>query len=322
MDSLKRGTAATNSESVNKKARIEKARCRSVCRPSPKEPQRDIKSVMEELEMAGKQLHLGCQRIEDNAKNCALHKDGISPPVNETHMPLSNDGEMMSRSEIDFIPGVVNRIIVESTGEQKLYMRTHSMTKVLLSLILKFAKPFLAEQALQSNISQSNRELILKEKNDEDMIKDKKYIEFNDYKKRVVVWAVDRIQDLLSPNIETRIPALDALLAATGGYDSLRHETVLQDYMRFYQDDTNLTSDAYQHTKSLCMGKHELNEDRSELWWLHPDRCLKDHEQSTSTLSRNDHTLSNCRFFDQMKYFLKRHDDDVSLEDRIKNKNV
>jgi len=320
MTSLKRGITATKSESENKRTCIEKVCCQSLCLSSSEKPHRDVSSVMEELEMAEKQLQLGYEQ-EENIANLTLDRDSISPPLNEAPIPFSNAGKITSRSKIDFIPGLVNRIILESTGEQKLYMRTHSMTQLLLSLILKFAKPFLDTQALQSKISQSNSKLILKVNNCKDVIKDKNYIEPNAYKKRAVIWAVDSIQDLLNPNIETRIPALDALLAATGEYDSLLHETVLQDLIILYQDDGNLTHTYSQDTKNLCMRKHDASIDQPELW-LSPHRWLNEHENQNSKLYRNNHMLSDCRFLGQVKSFLKRHDNDVSLEDMIKNKNI
>lgn len=355
MTSLKRGITATKSESENKRTCIEKVCCQSLSLSSSEKPHRDVSSVMEELEMAEKQLQLGYEQ-EENIANLTLDRDSISPPVsflrfkddavretmqtnmisqekmylyvnlaliqlNEAPIPFSNAGKITSKSKVDFIPGLVNRIILESTGEQKLYMRTHSMTQVLLSLILKFAKPFLDTQALQSKISQSNSKLILKVNNCKDVIKDKNYTEPNAYKKRAVIWAVDSIQDLLNPNIETRIPALDALLAATGEYDSLLHETVLQDLIILYQDDGNLTHTYSQDTKNLCMRKHDASIEQPELW-LSPHRWLNEHENQNSKLYRNNHMLSDCRFLGQVKSFLKRHDNDVSLEDMIKNKNI
>jgi len=246
--------------------------------------------------------------------------------MSETPIPLGCDAivmrkSKMRRSETDFIPGLVNRIILESTGQQKLYMRTYGMTQMLLSLILGFARPFLERQALQSKTFHPNSKPIPKEKKGEDEIDDETNIEPNDYQKRAVLWTEDRIRDLLQPNIETRIPALDALLVATGRYESLSHEIGIQESMRLNLDNCSSGSYSYfRDTKSLCIGENENTKKRSSEPQLNPVYWLKEHKHPTLNSCQNDRMLSKCMIFDQMKSFFNRHDNDVLLEDIIKVK--
>lgn len=131
-------------------------------------------------------------------------------------LPSNND------MEIDFIPGLVNRILLESR------MRTVAATEILVTLILDFVEPYVLQISGERSILSEQMHSIGGGKNGTRNTNDYEYATL--YRDRAIAWAVNCIKDLLRPlDTSADIPALDALLSASGPYDGLAHERTVQE---------------------------------------------------------------------------------------------
>mmetsp|Transcript_23897 Transcript_23897/g.35686 ORF Transcript_23897/g.35686 Transcript_23897/m.35686 type:complete len:378 (+) Transcript_23897:30-1163(+) len=158
------------------------------------------------------------------------------PTTKQTEITTTNE-----KSSIDYIPGLVNSIILESSSIRGC-RRTPAVTKMLVETVLNFVEPYLMETAAQGLSAQTQQQEQQQQKKSDDTMEgktsdsndaaDKKIADDtkkrNRYRDRAVKWAVERLKDLLRPSFETDIPELDALLSATGSHDGLEHEMRVQ----------------------------------------------------------------------------------------------
>ena len=136
------------------------------------------------------------------------------------------------RPEIDFIPPLVNRIVLEISSDRGKIFKTVELTKELTELIMDFINPFFSDSKVSKTMKLKKQQQQLttihkkckKEEEKDDTSEMKVKLENNTnntkmlgvYELRAIDWAVARLGDLLRPNIETEIPELEALLAANG----------------------------------------------------------------------------------------------------------
>lgn len=112
----------------------------------------------------------------------------------------------------------MNRILVESSHGEGC-RRTTQINETLLSLVLDFVEPYLADKLTERYYDRPGKnEGVDGNKSTESNIPSIRY------RDRAVTWAIERINDLMRPIGETDIPELDALLSATGPHVGLAHE--------------------------------------------------------------------------------------------------
>jgi len=162
------------------------------------------------------------------------------------------------RPDIDFIPQLVNRVIKESSGSNKIYERTSTIIQLLIHLIFDYSKDILEQSVIET--FQDTPFALHLATDDSTKESTKVHSKPTLYETTAITWTMNRTIDLLQPCTDTRIPALDMLLASTpGDNDGLNHDILLQDLMlgsvsdfiSKYDDDNDL--DAQEHFKEIKM---------------------------------------------------------------------
>ena len=143
-----------------------------------------------------------------------------------------------NEKEMEYIPGLVNRVLSESNREGGL-KRSVAMTELLVELVLGFVEPYVMQiwkermnntsiKAKSSNMYSDDDKFLSRSSTTSDA-------HSTEYRDRAISWAIERIKDLLRPvevGSGTDIPELDALLSASGRYDGLVHERNVQEHLR------------------------------------------------------------------------------------------
>ena len=181
--------------------------------------QDDGSQVLEELRQARDVL----QRHRGTAD--AASASGVVPA-------RTNNNE----KEMEWIPGLVNRVLSESNREGGL-KRSVAMTELLVELVLGFVEPYVM-QIWKERMNNTSNKAKSSNMNDGRFLS-RSSTTFDahstEYRDRAISWAIERIKDLLRPvdgESGTDIPELDALLSASGRYDGLVHERNVQEHLR------------------------------------------------------------------------------------------
>jgi hypothetical protein len=216
-----------------------------------------------------------------------------------------NNNKYTSIESIEYIPRLVNQIIAEtSEGSKKAFIRTLAINELLISVILGFSQCFLKSLTTEE---------LCKKKSDGDFNE-----VIHESEKRVLDWVSDTILDLLNNSVG-RIPILDALLATTGNHNGMSHDTILQGLMlplvegsACCEEDDDLLdifheTDAQQH---VC----ESDLDSPQLFC---DHYLNSSVELDGRDEDMEEICSNNLFLGQMESFLRRHDNDDSLQSMI-----
>ena len=246
------------------------------------------------------------------------------------------------------IPGLINQICLDALSNDK-QMMTPTLLHALLSLILQFIEPHVNIPPLPSskNTSETNQNPKQPIDNNDSSNKksDNKQLQAQ-YSKRAKLWAMDRIYDLLSPpttsfiptsqsihndsnynksqsslpiTINADIPELDAMLAAVGTRDTLKHEQIVQ--QMFYES----IQDSQDRIRQ-CL----------EIWRLSKNKNQKDSEQNNNIKNNNNNNIEDdmdtCfAYEDDIKYMFAHiqqrmteiqsyYDDILTEEERINYK--
>ena len=183
--------------------------------------QDDGSQVLEELRQARDVL----QRHRGTAD--AASASGVVPA-------RTNNNE----KEMEYIPGLVNRVLSESNREGGL-KRSVAMTELLVELVLGFVEPYVMQIWKERMNNTSNKAKSSNMHSNDGRLLSRSSTTFDahstEYRDRAISWAIERIKDLLRPvdgGSGTDIPELDALLSASGRYDGLVHERKVQEHLR------------------------------------------------------------------------------------------
>ena len=135
-----------------------------------------------------------------------------------------------NEKEVEYIPGLVNRVLSESNREGGL-KRSVAMTELLVELVLGFVGPYVMQiwkERMNNTSNKAKSSNMTRSSTTSDA-------HSTEYRDRAISWAIERIKDLLRPvdgGLGTDIPELDALLSASGRYDGLVHERNVQEHLR------------------------------------------------------------------------------------------
>lgn len=139
-----------------------------------------------------------------------------------------------NEKEIEYIPGLVNRVMAESNREGGM-KRSVVVTELLVELVLGFVEPYVMQLSQERITGGRNNKKQGYNNNDDRFLSMTSDADSTEYRDRAIAWAVHRIKDLLRPvdvELGTDIPELDALLSALGRYDGLAHERNIQQQLR------------------------------------------------------------------------------------------
>jgi len=141
-----------------------------------------------------------------------------------------------NEKEVEYIPGLVNRVLCVESNREGGLKRSVAMTELLVDLVLGFVEPHVM-QVSKERINASNETKSSNMYNDDGRFLSSTTSDVisTEYRDRAIGWAIERIKDLLRPvdvGSGTDIPELDALLSASGRYDGLVHERNVQERLR------------------------------------------------------------------------------------------
>ena len=247
-----------------------------------------------------------------------------------------------SEKEIDYIPGLVNRVMAGSNRRGGL-KRSVIVTELLVDLVLGFVEPYVM-QVSQERTNASNTKKKHGYNNDDGYLCTTPDADSTMYRDRAISWAVARIKDLLRPvdvdlGPDIRIPELDALLSALGRYDGLTHERKVQQRLREVLvrmkpmlSDAKVTkrTDAADTSENDGVPRETATNDGdgeeptpsptsiAECWSVSPEKWMEKVVKSRSnetehsndaevTESMND-AMESFPYLRQMKDFLKKRD--------------
>ena len=245
-----------------------------------------------------------------------------------------------NEKEIEYIPGLVNRVMAESNRKGGL-KRSVIVTELLVELVLGFVEPYVMQVSKERNTSGSNDNKKQGYNNDNRFLSITSGADSSDYyRDRAISWAVHRIKDLLRPvdmELGTDIPELDALLSALGRYDGLAHERNVQEHLREALLRMKPTSmhpgakgqerldavDSSEINGTLCETAKDSGGDGGgqtpslmsvvECWSVSPEEWMEKVTKSIGTENSNaeetesmDEAMESFPYLRQMKDFLKR----------------
>ena len=247
-----------------------------------------------------------------------------------------------SEKEIEYIPGLVNRVMAGSNRKGG-FKRSVIVTELLVDLVLGFVEPYVM-QVSQERTNASNTKKKHGYNNDDGYLCTTPDADSTMYRDRAISWAVARIKDLLRPvdvdlGPDIRIPELDALLSALGRYDGLTHERKVQQRLREVLvrmkpmlSDAKVTkrTDAADTSENDGVPRETATNDGdgeeptpsptsiAECWSVSPEKWMEKVVKSRSnetehsngaevTESMND-AMESFPYLRQMKDFLKKRD--------------
>lgn len=230
----------------------------------------------------------------------------LSTSKSQLYLSQSAVNASVQTGNIDDMPSQVDKMILELFGEENtLRVSTIHHIKRLLSTILRNFESLVKDMNIDlfSSITYP-----FHGRNNAGKIPDEQY------KAYLLTWTVDRIRDLLQVNqVDTHIPSLDALLAASGKYGGQSYEQCVQERM----------ISCMETLVEYCVNMDSNNSmaDKMKQTWKEQSGPLQTQfnnlkESSVDLFSdlvwKNG---PNLAYQIEVDSFLKRHDNEQTLED-------